>query len=125
MGFLQRDFVGPITAAGHRVIVPDFLRIRPLRQASRPARTPVGPARAGCFPAVEAKPSAAYRDRPVRFVWAMKDPAFPRETLRDRWLKNLPRADVVELEDAGHFLREDADEVIVPQLLDFLAGLGA
>lgn len=79
---------------------------------------------AGFFLDLEARLSAAYRDRPVRFVWAMKDPAFTPEILRGRWLRNLPHAEVVELPDAGHYLQEDAHELIVPQLLDFLASLG-
>lgn len=76
------------------------------------------------FTELEAKLSAAYRERPVRIVWAMKDPAFTSQILRGRWLRNLPQADVVELEDAGHYLQEDAHEVIVPRLLEFLGVLG-
>lgn len=61
-----------------------------------------------------------FRDRPVRVVWAMKDPAFTADLL-DKWLKTFPQATVVRLADAGHYLQEDAHERIVPELLSFLA----
>jgi pimeloyl-ACP methyl ester carboxylesterase len=63
------------------------------------------------------------RDRPVQIVWAMRDPAFTPAVLELLWLKTFPDAKVVRLDDAGHYLQEDAHELIVPELLDFLARL--
>jgi haloalkane dehalogenase len=40
------------------------------------------------------------------------------------WRKSLPQAAVTQIEDAGHYLQEDAYERIVPELLRFLAGDG-
>jgi pimeloyl-ACP methyl ester carboxylesterase len=37
------------------------------------------------------------------------------------WLRTFPNAEVTRLEDAVHFLQEDAHERIVPELLRFLA----
>ncbi len=37
------------------------------------------------------------------------------------WRKTLPDAPVTQLDDASHFVQEDAHERIVPQLLSFLA----
>ncbi|WP_165966714.1 alpha/beta fold hydrolase [Actinomadura sp. 7K507] len=62
-----------------------------------------------------------FRDRPVKIVWAMKDPGFGPDTLRDMWLRTFPDAGVMRLDDAGHYLQEDAHERIIPELLRFLA----
>src|SRR5688572_32728196 len=48
---------------------------------------------------------------------------FPYTTLfrSDRlWLKTFPGATVTRIEDAGHYLQEDAHERIVPALLENL-----
>ena len=38
----------------------------------------------------------------------------------ERWEKVLPQADVVRLEDAGHFVPEDAPNELANLLVDFL-----
>lgn len=50
----------------------------------------------------------------------MRDPAFTPAVLAE-WRKTLPDAPVTQLDDAGHYLQEDAHERIVPELLSFLA----
>lgn len=62
----------------------------------------------------------ALADRPVLIVWAMQDPAFTPSMLTDLWLTDFPDAEVLRLPDAGHYLQEDAYELIVPRLLKFL-----
>jgi cis-3-alkyl-4-acyloxetan-2-one decarboxylase len=62
-----------------------------------------------------------FRPKPVRIMWAMRDPAFTPQMLDNLWLRTFPTAEVTRLEDAGHFLQEDAHERIVPELLRFLA----
>jgi haloalkane dehalogenase len=57
-------------------------------------------------------------------MWAMRDPAFTPAMLDQLWRKTLPQAPVIEIDDAGHYLQEDAHERIVPELLGFLAGEG-
>ncbi|QIZ50375.1 hypothetical protein [Dickeya zeae] len=63
--------------------------------------------------------------RPVVLVhgnptWGMKEPAFRPELLERYWLRDFPKADVLRLEDASHYLQEDAHERIVPALVEFL-----
>jgi len=43
--------------------------------------------------------------------------------LDQRWLRTFPNASVTRLDDAGHYLQEDAHERIVPELLAFLGKL--
>jgi pimeloyl-ACP methyl ester carboxylesterase len=45
----------------------------------------------------------------------------PRGKLGNLWLRTFPNAEVTRLDDAGHFLQEDAHERIMPELLRFLA----
>jgi pimeloyl-ACP methyl ester carboxylesterase len=64
-----------------------------------------------------------FRSKPVRISWAMKDPAFLPSYLDALWLDTFPEARVTKLEDAGHYLQEDAHERIVPELVSFVGGL--
>lgn len=57
---------------------------------------------------------------PVLIAWGMKDRAFGPAVLAE-WRKRFPRADVLELPDASHFLQEDAWEQIVPRIERLLA----
>lgn len=62
----------------------------------------------------------AFRDRPVAFAWGKKDPVFPPGVYWRLWQPDFPDAPVLWLEKAGHFLQEDAPELIVPNLLELL-----
>jgi cis-3-alkyl-4-acyloxetan-2-one decarboxylase len=62
-----------------------------------------------------------FRSKPVRIMWGMRDVAFTPQMLDNLWLRTFPTADVTRLDDASHFLQEDAHERIVPELLRFLA----
>jgi haloalkane dehalogenase len=61
-----------------------------------------------------------FRSKPVRIVWAMKDIAFTPEMVDQLWLRTFPDAEVTRIDDAGHYLQEDAHERIVPALIEFL-----
>jgi len=61
-----------------------------------------------------------HRGKPVFIAWPMKDIAFGPEVLEDMWLPDFPEAEVVRVEDAGHYIQEDAHEVVIPKLLSFL-----
>jgi cis-3-alkyl-4-acyloxetan-2-one decarboxylase len=50
-----------------------------------------------------------------------RDVTFTPKMLNNLWLRTFPTAEVTRLEDAGHFLQEDANERIVPEQLRFLA----
>lgn len=60
-----------------------------------------------------------FRSKPAQIMWAMRDPAFTPVVLEE-WRQTLPDAPVTQLDDASHYLQEDAHERIVPRLLDFL-----
>jgi haloalkane dehalogenase len=73
---------------------------------------------------IEERLERDFRSKPVAIAWAMKDIAFTEEVLERAWLGTFPDAPVLRLEDAGHYLQEDAHERIVPALLEHLAASG-
>ena len=60
-----------------------------------------------------------FADRPISLIWGMKDWCFGPEFLQ-RFQEFFPQAEVHRLEDAGHYIIEDAHERVVPLLEDFL-----
>ena len=49
----------------------------------------------------------------------MRDPVLPQSVLRT-WQRIYPQATAAEIEDASHFLQEDAPERIVLCIAEFL-----
>ena len=72
---------------------------------------------------IEERLKEHFRAKPVRIMWAMKDIAFLPIYLDTLWLDTFPDAEVTRLEDAGHYLQEDAHEQIVPELVRFVGEL--
>ncbi len=70
--------------------------------------------------AIEAGLREHYRAKPVKIMWAMKDIAFTPQMVDQLWLQTFPDAEVIRIDDAGHYLQEDAHERIVPELVEFL-----
>lgn len=70
---------------------------------------------------IEAGLREHFRTKPRAFVWPRKDVAFTPDLLEELWSDTFPDVDVLWIEDAGHYLQEDAHERIVPALLEFLA----
>ncbi len=62
----------------------------------------------------------AFTDKPVFIAWPMKDIAFRPEVLDKLWLKDFPKAEVMRIQDAGHYIQEDAHQQVIPPLLAFL-----
>ncbi len=62
----------------------------------------------------------SYQDKPMMIAWPMKDIAFTPDMLDELWLADFPEAEVTKVPDAGHYIQEDAHEIVVPALLEFL-----
>src|SRR6266496_4903469 len=60
-----------------------------------------------------------FNTKPVLLVWGMQDPVIPPSILH-RWQQLYPHATTHEIEDASHFLQEDAPERIIPWIETFL-----
>ena len=61
-----------------------------------------------------------FADRPAIIFWGKQDFVFDDAFLAV-WKQKLPRAEVHEYADAGHYVLEDAHERIIPELQRFLA----
>ena len=55
---------------------------------------------------------AALRGKPIELVWAMKDPAFGSPAVLERWRRDFPEAHVTKIENANHYIQEDAPKDI-------------
>jgi haloalkane dehalogenase len=58
-------------------------------------------------------------DKRATLVWGQKDIAFRTKELA-RWRELFPEARVVTLDDVGHFVSEEAPEVLVDELTRLL-----
>ncbi len=61
-----------------------------------------------------------FRTTPTMVIWGMRDFCFTPAFLA-RWRQELPQAEVHALDDAGHWVVEDAADRIGPWVRDFLA----
>ena len=73
------------------------------------------------MPLVQAAATAlpGYADRPAFIGWGLRDFVFDAHFLAG-FRRALPRADVREFEDAGHYVLEDKHAVLVPAIRRFL-----
>lgn len=56
---------------------------------------------------------------PVLLVWGMRDPVLGPDVLQT-WHRIFPRAERLEIDDASHFLQEDAGDRVVARIMQFL-----
>lgn len=62
----------------------------------------------------------AFKNKRVLIAWPMKDIAFTPDMLEDYWLSDFPNAELLCVEEAGHYIQEDAHEIVIPKFLEFL-----
>ncbi len=60
-----------------------------------------------------------FKGHPISLIWGMQDWCFTPRFL-DRFVEHFPEAEVHRLEDAGHYVIEDAHERIIPLVETFL-----
>lgn len=59
-----------------------------------------------------------FREHPVKIIWGAHDFVFNDHFLK-RWQEIFPQAEVHRIEDAGHYVVEDAHERILPLMQEF------
>lgn len=62
---------------------------------------------------------ADLQEKPILMAWGMKDFVFTPKVL-DMWGEFFPQARVAKFEGDGHYVLEDARDVLVPQIVEFL-----
>ena len=60
-----------------------------------------------------------FKDHPFLLPWGEKDWCFTTNFL-DEWERRFPNAQTLRIPDAGHYVFEDAHEVILPAVEEFL-----
>ena len=107
---IRAGYLAPYDSWRHRVAIYRFVQDIPI--------SPEHPSRA-TLDQIEARLSRL-RDHPALILWGADDFVFTTEAILPRWRQHLPQADVHVLENAGHYVVEDAYERILPKLKDFL-----
>lgn len=124
-GVVHRERLTPVVKRAYRDVHEGWADRTPILVF--PREIPVdgtGPVSA-LTAAIEEGMKRDFRSKPVQVMWAMQDPAFLPSYLDTLWLDTFPDAGVTKLDDAGHYLQEDAHEVIVPELVRFVGRLGS
>lgn len=76
----------------------------------------------GTLAAVEEK-LGLLREKPMLIAWGARDFCFTVEFMK-KWKKLFPAADTRNIPDAGHYLLEDAHELVIPWILNFTRSTG-
>jgi pimeloyl-ACP methyl ester carboxylesterase len=58
-------------------------------------------------------------EKPMRIFWSKKDPFMAPEILTG-WQQAAPHAEVTTIENASHYIQEDAFETVIPQMKTFI-----
>lgn len=59
---------------------------------------------------------------PTLIIWGLEDPCFHREML-SQVARHFPRAEVIEIPNGSHLVLEDAPEIVIPAIRNFLSGV--
>jgi haloalkane dehalogenase len=116
-GGMRPETATPLLAEAYRAPFPDYYSRVPIlafiRDIAIGHEDPKAPYMA------EIGEKATQLERPALIVWAMQDRTFPPPVL-EFWKALYPKADLLELADARHYLQEDEPEAISSKIVDFL-----
>lgn len=107
---VRAGYLAPYDSWGNRVAVQRFVEDIPL-VPSHPSYATLTMVEEGL---------SQFRGRPMLFVWGMRDWCFTPAFLQE-FEERFPQAETLRLDDAGHYVFEDAGERIIPRLREFLA----
>ncbi len=106
---VRRAYVAPYDSWKNRISTVRFMQDIPLSPKDR------------AWPLLEesGRRLHEYAGLPVFLGWGLKDFVFDHHFL-ERFQAELPGAEVMAFDDAGHYVLEDRHEVLVPAIRDFL-----
>ncbi len=58
--------------------------------------------------------------KPVKIIWGLQDPCFHREML-SKVAAHFPKAEILEIPDASHLVLDDAPQIAIPAIKEFLS----
>jgi pimeloyl-ACP methyl ester carboxylesterase len=105
----KRAYLLPYDSWANRVAVSAFVQDIPLGPTHSSWRT---------LTAV-ADGLKSFQDRPVLIIWGGRDFCF-NESFRRTWVGHFPQAEQKLISDAGHYVMEDAVELVLPLAKSFL-----
>ena len=108
-GEVKAGYLAPYDSYANRVAVLRFVQDIPVH-AGHPTFSVLQAIEGGL---------AQFRGRPMLIMWGGRDPVFTKRLLQS-WRERFPAAIVREIDDAGHYVVEDAYERIIPWLREFL-----
>ncbi|MBI2986218.1 MAG: alpha/beta fold hydrolase [Deltaproteobacteria bacterium] len=106
---VRAGYLAPYNSYANRVAVLRFVQDIPVSSA-HPTYAPLQ--------AIE-KGIAQFQRSPMMIIWGGRDPVFT-SILLESWKERFPNAVVKEIDDAGHYVVEDAHERIIPWVREFL-----
>lgn len=108
---VRRGYLAPYNNWRNRIAIHRFVQDIPL-ETDHPTRPLL----------VEIEASLAqFRHHPMLIIWGAKDFCFTERDFLAEWRKRFPEAEHHVLQDAGHYVVEDAHERIAPWLVGFLS----
>lgn len=111
---VEAGYLAPYDSWNHRRGVYHFVKDIPLAE-SHPTWKTLGE--------IEERLSTL-ADLPIQLIWGMQDWCFTPECL-EKFLHYWPQAEVQRIDDAGHWVMEDAPEEVVATVARFLADTSA
>ena len=121
-GTMRRERLGPVERGAYLAPHPTWASRAAVLAFAR--ELPAGPrGEVADLLEVVHRGLAALATRPTLLVWAGRDAVFGADALA-AFRADFPAAEVLEIREAGHFVQEDAHEIVVPALVAFLARHG-
>jgi cis-3-alkyl-4-acyloxetan-2-one decarboxylase len=106
---VRAAYLAPYDTAAHRIAVLKFVQTIPLKP-SDPGFDIVSDTAASL---------SKFRGTPTLLLWGMKDFVFDHHFLEE-WKRHFPHAEVHTWPDCGHYLLEDAGELAIMRVWEFL-----
>lgn len=107
---VKAGYTAPYDSYAHRTAVLKFVQDIPLTE-EHPSYKPLHEIEQNL---------EQFKDRPIIIFWGGKDFVF-NDIVLSAWRSIYPDAEVKLIEDAGHYVLEDAHERIIPWMEEFLA----
>lgn len=107
---VKRGYLAPYNNWANRVAIHSFVMDIPL-EIGHPTRDTLNRVDAGL---------SQFQNHPMIIFWGADDFCFTRADFLPEWQTRFPAADIHLLENAGHYVVEDAHERIIPRMKGFL-----
>lgn len=107
---VKAGYLAPYDNWANRVAVNRFVKDIPLRPG-HPSYDTLSEIEAGLVQFVQ---------HPMLLMWGVRDWCFTTEFM-DEFQRRFPLAETLRINDVGHYIFEDAHEIVLPRLREFLA----